>query len=323
MKKAILSAFGSMAFAATRGRVLLALLLASLALALPSVLLFGDAVRAYANHRADPIPFASEIDFTAWFDLRRDLQPAALALAFSALGAFLLGIFSAGGWLEVLSNREGRPGFRVFAAGAGGRFVRFLRLSVLALAAIFGARVLCYGAPSLALQRVLSGGTGELSDFPNETAVRYFELWRSIAFAGCVAWIVLVSDLSRAALVVRGGRSAIVAAARGLILFLRNPLSSAAAAGVPFAIELAFLWGIAWLADRASEGEANDLNLAALFLVTQLAVVAREVCRAGRLGALLALAEADDDARFERRYGKQADPILAAAGGAMTDEYEG
>ena len=322
MKKAILSAFGSMAFAATRGRVLLALLLASLALALPSVLLFGDAVRAYANHRADPIPFASEIDFTAWFDLRRDLQPAALALAFSALGAFLLGIFSAGGWLEVLSNREGRPGFRVFAAGAGGRFVRFLRLSVLALAAIFGARVLCYGAPSLALQRVLSGGTGELSDFPNETAVRYFRLWRSIAFAGCVAWIVLVSDLSRAALVVRGGRSAIVAAARGLILFLRNPSRRPPRPGSPSRSSSPFCGNR--LARRPRlRGEANDLNLAALFLVTQLAVVAREVCRAGRLGALLALAEADDDARFERRYGKQADPILAAAGGAMTDEYEG
>jgi hypothetical protein len=323
VKNALLSAFGSMFFAAARGRVLLALLLAYFALALPPVLLFAEAVRSYANHRAEPIAFADALDFTAWFDLRKALRPAEGALAFSALAAFLLGICSAGGWLEVLSNRLGRPGFKVFAAGAGGRFIRYLRLAVLSRLAIAGARYLCYGAPADALQRFLSGGSGELVDFPTESAANHFQWWRSIAFAACVAWVVLVSDLGRAALVVRGGRSAIVAGFRGLVLFFRNPFSSVAAIGLPFAVEFLLLWGVAWWVERLSDGEANDLNLALLFLATQCAVIVREVCRAGRLGALLAIAEADDDARFERRYGKQGDPILAAAGGAMTEEYEG
>lgn len=325
MKNALLAALGSMGFAATRGRVLLALLLAHFALALPSALLLADAVRGASNHHADPIAFAAELDYTAWFDLRAKLEPAAAALSASALAAFLFGIFSAGGWLEVLSHRSGHPGFRVFASGAGTRFVRYLRLALLSLLAIAGARWLFYGTPALALEKALSGGSGDLADFSTEKAANAWTFWRSLGFGLAVGLVVLVSDLGRAALVVRGGRSAVLAATRGLILFLRRPVASVSAAGFPFLAEMGILLGIAWLADRASEGEATNVNLAALLLCTQAAVVVREVTKAGRLGGLLAIAGADDDARFERRYGKQADPILAAAGGGGTlgEEYEG
>src|SRR6185436_4952108 len=107
-----------------------------------------------------------------------------------------------------------------------------------------------------------------------------FLLLRSFGFALSVAWIVAVSDLARAVLVVRGGRSAIVAAFRGLVLFLRNPLSTAAAALVPFLAELLLLWGVAWIAEQCSAGEATFVNLSLLFVATQLAVAAREITRA-------------------------------------------
>lgn len=316
-------ALGSMAYALTRGRILLALLAAHLALALPCVLLFGDALRDTAQRVMDPAAFAAELDFSTWFDLRERLRPAGLALGFSAFGAFLLGIFASAGWLEVLTRRDARPGFRVFAAGAGARMVRFVRVALLSLVAIAAARFVFYGTPSEWALAWLTGGGNDLSDFRTEGAARIFEDVRSGLFVASLAWIVLVSDLARAVMVVRGGRSALVAVFRGVVLFARYPFTSAAAAAVPCAVEVAALFGLAVGIDWMSTGAATDVNLAILFLLTQVAVFAREVARAGRLGALLAIADDDDSRRFERRYGRLSDPVIAAAGGAMTDEFEG
>jgi hypothetical protein len=323
MKSAMAAAFGSMAFALTRGRILLALVFAHLALALPSTLLFADAVREASNHRADPVAFAEALDFTAWFDLQGKLRPAEMALGFSGLAAFLLGIFAAAGWFEVLTRRDSRLGFRAFASGAGARMVRFVRLALISLLVIAGARWVFYGAPADLAIQWLTGGGSELTDFATEPRARIFQWAQSGAFVLTLGGVVLVSDLSRSVMVVRGGRSALVAGFRGVVLFLRNPLASTAGAAVPFAAECASLWGIGWGIDIAAAGEANDWNLAALFLLTQVAVVVREVARAGRLGALLAIARDDDSLRFERRYGRLSDPLIAAAGGAMTDEFEG
>jgi hypothetical protein len=323
MKSAVAAAFVSMAFALTRGRILLALLTAHLALALPSVLVFAEAAREASNHRADAVAFAETLDYTTWFDLRAKLRPADMALGFSGLAAFLLGVFASAGWFEVLTKRDARMGFRAFASGAGARMVRFVRLAVNSLLLIAAAGYLFYGAPAELVLRWLTGGEAELTAFASESQSRAFQFVRTGLFTLTLVGIILVSDLSRAVMVVRGGRSALVAGFRGLVLFLRNPVASAAGAAVPFALECSALWAVAWGIELAVAGEANDLNLAALFLLTQAAVVVREVARAGRLGALLAIARDDDSLRFERRYGRMSDPLIAAAGGAMTDEFEG
>ncbi len=313
-------ALRSMGFASLQVRILAALVAAQLVLALPLVLPFGRAVADASNHRADPVRFASELDYTAWFDLREGLTPFEPILFGMILGAFLLGVFASGGWLESFAHRDAAPPVRTFASGGAGRFFRFLRLALFSIAGIALARWLFYGPPLSALQTAITGST-ELGDFGSETASRNFQWMRSIGFASTVAVLLVVSDLARAVIVIGGGRSALVGWVNGLWLFLRHPLRSILGASVPFGVELAALVGVSFLVDLFSVGAATKGNLAGLFVATQLAVVLREISRAGRLGALLGIARDDHEARVARRWGAvQQVPLVAAAGHGTAGE---
>lgn len=322
MSRAWIEVLQSIFYASLRGRILLGILCAYFALALPVILPFGSVLQSRTNHRIDSALIAQEMNYTVWFDLREQLASVEPALLATVLVAFLFGIFSSGGWLEVLYKREGKPGLKVFCSGGGARFFRFLRLAALSLIAIAFARWIIYGAPG---QSVLKWciGTTDLDEFHNETRRNLFLNLQSALFTGSIAAIVLVSDLARAALVVRGGRSAVLGAIHGLSLFARRPLQAIAAAGLPFLLELGILISLAWGIDYASAGEPTIINLTILFLLILLVCLVREIMRAGRLGGLLAIADLDSEARMERRYGAFADPVVAAAGRAMTTEDEG
>ncbi|MFN0205080.1 MAG: hypothetical protein ACKVS6_02055 [Planctomycetota bacterium] len=324
MKRVLEGVFGSILYASVRGRILLALCLGYFALALPAALTFGRAFGASTLHRADPSILGPELEYTIFFDLRDKLQTAEPALLASILGAFLLGLFSTGGWLEILVHRHernARAGLKAFCSGGGARFVRFLRLAILSLAAIGAARWIFYGLPFESLQKFLTDSDStELREFATEGSANLFVNIQTAGFALSVAFIILVSDLGRASIAVRGGRSAFMAALHGTSLFFRRPLSALTAGIIPFALELILLYGLAWCVELASAGEATYLNITVLFLLTQLIVIVRECLRAGRFGGLVALAETDMDARMERRYGNYPDPVVAAAGRAMTDD---
>ncbi|MBI3820822.1 MAG: hypothetical protein HY286_19195 [Planctomycetes bacterium] len=322
MSRALLEVLRSLFFASMRGRILLGLVCAYFALALPAILPFAETLHGRTNHNVERARFGQELDFTVWTDLRGATGPASAALLASVLAAFLLGLFTAGGWFEVLYKREGKPGLKVFCAGGGGRFFRFLRIALLSLLAIAGARWLFYGTPAVALREWLNG-SADFEDFSSEVSKNRFVYLQSILFSTSLAGIVLVSDLARAALVVRGGRSAVIGIAYGLSLFFRRPLASIAAAGLPIVLEISLLYGLAWGLDYVSGIGPTTFSLIFTFILTQIIVLLRELTRAGRLGGLLAIADVDSQARMERRFGAFADPVIAAAGRAMTTDDEG
>jgi hypothetical protein len=322
MKRVLAAMVSSIFYAIFRGRILLALALGYFVLALPTVLPFSRALRENTNHRANPAELGKELNFDIFSTLRTELSAADGILLASILGAFLLGLFTAGGWLEVLANRRDRdasPGLKVFCAGGGARFFRYLRLSVISLSGIAAAGWIFYGMPFQALQRFLCG-SDDLIEFQSEGAANRFVQLRSTGFLVLVGWTVLVSDLARAAIVVRGGRSAVLAALRGFTLFVKNPLKSVTAGITPFLLELLILSGLAWCIRKVEESDLSYMNLFLIFVLTQIVVMTRELIRAGRLGAMLVIAEADMDIRMERKFGIFADPVIAAAGRAMTDD---
>lgn len=324
MSRAIVEVLQSLFYASLRGRILLGILCAYFAIALPTILPFGSAFRARANHHAPAPLLFEELDYTFWFDARNDIAAVEPALLASAFVSFLLGIFFSGGWLEVLSKREGKPGLKVFCSGGGARFFRFLRLAVFSLAAVACARFVFYGYPAKYLLSWITGADEpELISFHSENSSRLFVNLQSAFFTISLAAIVLVSDLARASIVVRGGRSAFLGAIHGISLFVRKPLPAIAAAGLPFLLEMGLLVCISWGVERTSSGEPTILNLILLFILITAVGLVREIARAGRLGGLLAIANVDAEARLERRYGSFADPVIAAAGRAMTTDDEG
>lgn len=314
MKTALLATFASLGTALIRGRILAVLTLAWFALSLPAVLLLGGGLRRKLNHN---IPGA-DVDYSTFFDLRETLAASGPVAPVSAFAAFLLGLFIAGGWFEILHKPQGRPGLRTFCAGGGARFIRFLRLSVFSIASIALAHWICYDTPTLFLQRFLTGGTENVY-FSSETGALWFGRTQTFVFAAMVAWIILITDLARASIVVRSGRSAFMAVLHGMSLFLRRPHAAISVAGASFAVELLLLLGIATGTDALWEMETTTTTLILLFVAGQAAIYIREACRAARIGGLLAIATSDADARMERRFGRFADPLIAAAGGAMTD----
>lgn len=268
------------------------LVFAQLAIALPVVLPAGRAFREAANHRIESSQFSLATDFAAWSDLMPRLAQLEPTLAAMAFAAFALGIASSAGWASLAARGEERPTAAAFCSAAGEFFFRFLRLAMISLIAIAAFRWLLYGSPSEALLRAWCGSE-ELTELSSEPVARVFVRSRSALFVVGTAAVVLASDLGRLQMIRTRSRSALAAFAAGARRLARSPLRCATAATAAFALELALLYVLSFWVTAASAGDATHLNVASLFVATQVAVVIRETTRAGRFAALAAVSEDD------------------------------
>ncbi|MEZ5973482.1 MAG: hypothetical protein R3E96_01185 [Planctomycetota bacterium] len=159
-------------------------------------------------------------------------QSTAQSAVVLALIAWLLGIFVAGGWLQVIAERAQTQVLRRFCAGGARHFLRFLRLSLLLLVALGLVRWLLYGPPfeSLVLRKLLGLPATDLlpgrqMESIGSEATRDRVLWlRDGLMALSFLYLMALGYYARARMAVLSKRSAWAALGWAFGATLRAPL---------------------------------------------------------------------------------------------------
>ncbi len=224
--------------------------------------------------------------------------------AILALLAFLFGVFAAGGWLQVTFEQPERQTFRRFGFGGARYFGRFLRVALLTLALLGFVDWVFYGDPWKRvvlgwLFEVPKGDWGKLETLDSErTVIRLGWIRDGLAAVGFVkvlAWAIY----TRTRLVLRDGRSVIGAGLATWYTMVRHPVQTMRPLFFLLLVEvvvvlLVFGWWKGTI-DNRFYADPNGWHVAAMFGVTQLAVIWRQITRgafyhaAGRVSQSLIL----------------------------------
>lgn len=129
---------------------------------------------------------------------------------------FLLHVFFAGGLLAVFHSEDRSFTFPKFFAGSGTYFLRFLRLAVLTLAALFGIGEAKRRFLDPLVERQEAAQTSEWGGL-------LWQWWPALAVLVAVTFVVLVADYAKVRTVVEGRKSMLGALLRSLALVLRHP----------------------------------------------------------------------------------------------------
>lgn len=235
-----------------------------------------------------------------------------------AVLALLVGIFAAGGWLQVVLERtQGRSLWR-FCLGGGRYFWRFLRLFVVSLALLAAWQWLVYG--ELWDRWVLGewrgvpeDDWGELESLGSEQHALALGWLRdglhALGFALVLAW----GTFTRTRLALLDGRSVLKAGFMTFFGMLRHPIKTLRPLGLLFLVELlvvTVLCGqfVQWLEDGLLERPSRGLVLAML-LTGLAALMFREVLRGARYHAAVRVSQ-----EIVRRPPKAPDPWKSIGG---------
>ena len=286
------------------GGVALVIALMSLALAFPWHQWFQslDGHRLQAGEELGSLSEIFRYDHReALANLRQSTQATVSILA---VLAWLLGIFVAGGWLQVILERSQSQVMRRFCMGGARHFLRFLRLSILLLFVLGAVRWVLYAAPFE--QLVLKSGLG-LPD-TDLRGMRYMEslgseatkdhvLWlrdglMALVFLTVMAWGIF----TRARMAVAGSRSVLVAAGWTAMSMLRHPIRTLGPLLGIFLVEIFALLAVlgpltTWINGGFHEGSgsARVWVLVALGLV---GLALREITRGARYHAAVVVSKA-------------------------------
>lgn len=220
-------------------------------------------------------------------------------LAFSVLASFLLGVFFAGGWLQIVLERTQGQHLRRFLYGGARYFWRFLRLLVLTLLLLACVRWLLYGEP---WQRwVLGSWLGipdhdhrTLETLASEQTHRQLAWLRDGVFALAFAFLLTWGDYTRTRLALQDTGSSLWAGFLTFFTLLRHPIRTLRPMLALLLIEAALLLGISflarWIGDGLSEA-ASAWRVAAIFLLFQLAILPRHILRGARYAAAAAVSK--------------------------------
>ncbi len=237
------------------------------------------------------------------FDHRAGLSAlnAETAQMGAALGllAMLLGVFLAGGWLQVILERTHGRTLRRFCMGGGRYFLRFSRLLVLLLVLLGAWRWLVYGPlwdryVAQGLFGVADGDT-RLESLDSEKTQKLLlglqALVHFIGFALLLAWATYV----RTRLAMHDGRSALKAGILSAWTMVCHPLRTLTPLGLLWLTEvlvasLALGGFVQWLESGLIERPSAGL-VGAMALVSLLALAVREVIRGARYHAAVKVSQ--------------------------------
>lgn len=222
------------------------------------------------------------------------------ALAALAAIAMLLGVFSAGGWLQVAYERvEGRQ-FRRFCFGGAVYFWRFLRVLLLVALLLALVRWVCYGTPwkELVLGRLMDVPERDwtkLETLDSELRVARLGWIQDGVAALCFALVLVWGVYTRTRIAQRDGRSALVAGCATFFLLLRHPIRTLRPLLLLYVVQvLVVVVAAGWLVDHI-DGRATDQprigHIAALFAVAQVAALWRHLSRGATYLAAASVSE--------------------------------
>lgn len=220
-------------------------------------------------------------------------------LVFAVLASFLLGVFFAGGWLQIALERTQGQSMRRFLYGGARYFWRFLRLLVLSLLLLAFVRFLLYGEP---WQRWVLGswlGVPEhdrtaLETLASEQTVRQLTWLRDGVFALCFALLLTWGDYTRTRLALQDTGSSLWAGLLTTFTILRHPIRTLRPMLALLLVEAALLVGISYLVRWIGAGFADAASwwrVAAIFVLFQLAILPRHIIRGARYAAAAAVSK--------------------------------
>ena len=212
----------------------------------------------------------------------------AWVMATLSLAALLLGVFAAGGWLQIAYERLEGKTFRRFCYGGAAYFWRFLRVLLLVLLALSLAHWVCYGAPwrELVLGRLM--GVPEydrdaLETLESELLVARLGWARDGLHAALFALVLAWGAYTRTRMAQRDGRSALGAGLATFWVMFRHPIQTLRPVlGLLLLEALVCVFAAGWLVDhidaRAAERPRLE-HVLALLAVAQVCALWRHLSR--------------------------------------------
>jgi len=264
--------------------------LMALVVALPWFTWFHDAM----DHRYAPGSLLVGLNETFRYDHSRSravLEDSTRSTgAAMAMLAMLVGVFTAGGWLQVFLERTEGHSLRRFFFGGSRYFFRFLRLLVLTLLSLGLLSFVIYGRPwdFLVNHLWLGISDGDLEQLSSElTARRIVFLQDGLYFAG-VALLLAWGDYTRTRLALHDTSSALWAGACTWALLIVHPIRTLRPLVLLWIIEAAILWAVWQFSMRVESRLGPESGAAAvvlLILLGQLGLFWRTIVRGARYAA--------------------------------------
>ena len=212
------------------------------------------------------------------------------ALLYLGLVALLLGIFTAGGWLQIFLERTRGHSLRRFLYGGARYFFRFLRVAVLVVLLLAAVEYLVVdSAWSAWVDRRLFGVVdGDVEALASESAA----LWRTwsmeaahfLLFSLVLVW----GDFTRTRMALQDASSALLTGLSSFWLLLRHPIRTLRPMVLIFLVEALMLAAIASAAvplNRGLDTSSTLVPVAILFALSIAALLGREIFRATRYHA--------------------------------------
>jgi hypothetical protein len=255
-----------------------------LCLALPPALFWHEWLRGALAGRYAPGELFGNLSTVFRFDHRAGLDElgnqAALWMGCAALVAMLLGVFFAGGWVQLAFDAQEGPVVARALPAARSHFWRFVRvwLITLALLALWSWMLFDWPWRKLVLDWILRlpDSTGDrLEALTSEWSAVAVRLTQAGIYALGVALCLCCADYARLLIARRSGRSALAGWFGALWIVGRSPVRALAPLAAIFALELALVAAASACA-RASEGGIvlgqSGLGAVALLAATTLAL---------------------------------------------------
>ncbi len=271
------------------------LMLLSLSVALPWYAWFG----ANLGSRYEPGAVTGFLDNVFRQDHSEGLGALNSATAqtgsIMAFIAILLGVFFAGGWLQIVLERTRGHSLRRFFYGGARYFWRFLRVTImtLALLALFGW--LIYGSPFE--EWILGAQLGvpkddwsKLESLDSEQTYFMVRAGQDAVFALLFGLTLTWADYTRTRLALQNTYSVLWGGITTFFTMLRHPFMTLRPIVVLFIAEALVLFSLAWIARYLQEGFfATDGQAAAglgtvwvLIVLGQVALIWRAIIRGAR-----------------------------------------
>ena len=239
--------------------------------------------------------------------------------------AILLGVFAAGGWLQIVLERVDGKSFRRFCFGGARYFWRFLRVLVLVALLLSLVRWVFYGSPwqELVLKRMLSVpdyDLGRLSSLESEMQVARLGWLRDGGAALGFALVLVWGMYTRTRMALRNSRSAFNAGTATFFLMLRHPIQLLRPVLLLFLLQaLIVVVAAGWFVDnidaRALEHPRIE-HVIALLAVAQLAALWRHLTRGAMYFATVGVSQ-----YLVPPHKKKGDPWDTSIGGPGGPQY--
>lgn len=203
---------------------------------------------------------------------------------------FLVGVFTAGGWLQVFLERTSGHSVDRFFHGGVRYFWRFLRVFICVLILLGVGNFLIYGDlwKQYILEGLFSVPDGDLNNLDSEKTARQLTWMRDGCFAFWFAMVMVWADYLRTRLSFHGSRSVIWSGLATFFMILLRPITTLRPMLGLLIVEAGVLLGAGYLSTSINRGmdEATGASSVwGLVAITSIMVLWRTVCHAARYHA--------------------------------------